>query len=221
MGSVMKRGVPRFAGRAGEKLDGALDAFGIDVRGAICADFGCHVGGFTDCLLQRGAARVYAVDTAYGVLAWHLRRSDRVVVMERTNALHCPAPEPVDLVTIDVGWTPQARIVPAAGRWLRLPRDGRAGRRIVSLLKPRYERAKMQAPVPRGPLGDAEAQRVCLAVSRGLSAGGCVVRAAMRSVLRGKAGGVEFFLLVAPPGEGDASAPGARPSEKTAESKAC
>ncbi|TFG88259.1 MAG: TlyA family RNA methyltransferase, partial [Gemmatimonadales bacterium] len=124
-----------FVSRAGRKLAAALDAFGLDVAGAICADFGCNVGGFTDCLLRRRAARVYAVDTGYGALAWTLRTSDRVVVMERTNALHCPVPEPVDLVTIDVGWTPQSRIVPAAMRWLKPAGGGR----IVSLLKPHYE----------------------------------------------------------------------------------
>ncbi len=102
------------------KLEHALREFQVDVTGLVAADFGCNVGGFTDCLLRHGARRVYAVDTGYGMLDYHLRRDERVVVMERTNALHAPPPdEPIDLVVIDAGWTPQRLIVPAAQRWLR------------------------------------------------------------------------------------------------------
>lgn len=187
-------GGSKFVGRAGQKLEAALEAFEIDVAGATCADFGCNVGGFTDCLLGRGAARVYAVDSGYGVLAWRLRRSDRVVVMERTNVLRCPAPEPVDLVAVDVGWTPQSRAVPAAARWLK------SGGRIVSLLKPHYELAKLRGARPHERLDEAEARRVCLEVCRHLGDGPdapCEVRAVMRSALRGKGGNVEFLLLLA------------------------
>jgi 23S rRNA (cytidine1920-2'-O)/16S rRNA (cytidine1409-2'-O)-methyltransferase len=184
----------RFVSRAGDKLNAALDAFGLDVSGATCADFGCNIGGFTDCLLQRGAARVYAVDTGYGALAWKLRKSDRVVVMERTNALRCDVPEPVDLVAIDVAWTPQSLIVPAAARWLK---DSHAGAgRIVSLLKPHYELAKMRRDRPRRRLADAEAEAVCLEVCRRLAESNCCVTAAMRSRLRGKGGNLEFLLLL-------------------------
>lgn len=124
----------RYVTRAGVKLEHALATFGLDVTGMVCADFGCHAGGFTDCLLQHGAARVYAVDTGYGTLAWSLRNDPRVTVMERTNALHAePAPGGVDLVTIDLGWTRQRHAIPAALRWLR------PGGRIVTLIKPHYE----------------------------------------------------------------------------------
>jgi 23S rRNA (cytidine1920-2'-O)/16S rRNA (cytidine1409-2'-O)-methyltransferase len=177
-----------FVSRAGEKLEAALEAFGLDVGGATCADFGCNVGGFTDCLLRRGAARVYAVDTGYGTLAWTLRRSDRVVAMERTNALRCPVPEPMDLVAIDVGWTPQGRILPAAARWLK------AGGQVVSLLKPHYEAAHRRGARPHAALADAEAERICLDVCRHLHASPCELRAAMRSPLRGKGGNLEFLL---------------------------
>ena len=194
----MKGGKSRFVGRAGEKLDAALEAFGLDVSGATCADFGCNTGGFTDCLLQRGAARVYAVDTGYGSLAWRLRTSDRVVVMERTNALYCDVPEPVDLVAIDVAWTPQAMIVPAAAKWLKRPEAG--GGRIVSLVKPHYELKKSRRPGPRRPLTDALAEDLCLEVSRHLDDAGCRVLAALRSPLRGKGGNVEFLLLMSGPG---------------------
>ncbi|GAG39535.1 unnamed protein product, partial [marine sediment metagenome] len=127
-----------FVSRGGQKLGAALEAFGVDVRGATCADFGCNVGGFTDCLLRRGAAKVHAVDTGYGCLAWRLRRDSRVVVMERTNALYADPPERVDLVVIDVAWTPQRLIVPAAMRWAKPPGEGIG---IISLLKPHYELA--------------------------------------------------------------------------------
>src|SRR5882724_12381661 len=97
----------RFVSRAGEKLDHALGTFGLDVTGFTCADFGANAGGFTDCMLQRGAGKVYAVDTGYGALEWKLRKDARVVVMERTNAMHVDLPEKVDLVAVDVAWTKQ------------------------------------------------------------------------------------------------------------------
>jgi 23S rRNA (cytidine1920-2'-O)/16S rRNA (cytidine1409-2'-O)-methyltransferase len=109
-----------FVSRGGLKLRHALGEFGIDPAGLTCADLGCSTGGFTDCLLRAGAARVYAVDTAYGELAWSVRTDPRVRVMERTNALHAEPPEGgVDLVVIDLGWTKQALAVPAALRWLK------------------------------------------------------------------------------------------------------
>src|SRR3954470_11288116 len=107
-----------FVSRAGQKLEHALNTFHIDVNGQTCADLGSNVGGFVDCLLQRGAAKVYSIDTGYGVLDWKLRKDPRVVVMERTNAIHVTLPEKVSLVTIDVAWTKQRIILPAARRLL-------------------------------------------------------------------------------------------------------
>jgi len=128
-----------YVGRGGLKLAHALRGFGIDPTGRVAADLGCHVGGFTDCLLRHGAARVHAVDTAYGTLAWSLRTDSRVVVHERTNALHArpPAGAGIDLVVLDVGWTPQHLAVPAALRWLDSAAPDQAD--IVSLVKPQYE----------------------------------------------------------------------------------
>jgi 23S rRNA (cytidine1920-2'-O)/16S rRNA (cytidine1409-2'-O)-methyltransferase len=123
----------RFVTRAGVKLDHALTTFNVDPADLVCADLGSHVGGFVDCLLQRGAARVYSVDTSYGILAWTLRKDPRVVVMERTNAMHVELPEPVDLVTLDVGWTPQRRILPKALELIK------PGGHILALIKPQYE----------------------------------------------------------------------------------
>lgn len=123
----------KFTSRAGEKLDFALTRFKIDVHDLICADLGSDRGGFVDCLLQRGAKKVYAVERGYGLLGWKLRNDPHVVVLERTNALHVKLPEPVDFISIDVGWTPQKLIIPKALELL-----SPAGQ-IVSLLKPQYE----------------------------------------------------------------------------------
>ncbi len=123
-----------FVSRAGQKLDHAIATFGVDVNGAVCADLGCSTGGFVDCLLQRGAKRVYAVDTGYGVLEYKLRKDPRVVVMERTNAMHVTLPAAVDWVSIDVAWTKQKHILPAAAKLLK---SGTG--RVISLIKPHYE----------------------------------------------------------------------------------
>lgn len=171
-----------FASRGGLKLDAALEHFGIDVSGAVCADLGCSTGGFVDCLLQRGAAKVFAVDTAYGELAWKLRQDPRVVVLERTNALHAsPPPEAAggcDLVSIDLGWTKQERAIPVALRWLNeLP-----GARIVSLVKPHYESGRHKLSDDEA---DAETRRVVEQVLPGL---GVAVEGWMRSPIRGGKG---------------------------------
>jgi 23S rRNA (cytidine1920-2'-O)/16S rRNA (cytidine1409-2'-O)-methyltransferase len=137
-----------FASRGGLKLDAALAESGIDVGGMICADLGCSTGGFVSCLLHRGAAKVYAVDTGYGVLDYALRQDPRVVVMERSNALHTDPPAEiaengVDLVTIDLGWTKQDKALAAALKWLK------PGGRIITLIKPHYEQPR-DTPTRRG-----------------------------------------------------------------------
>ena len=193
----------RFVSRAGEKLDAAVEAFGVDVSGCVCADFGCNVGGFSDCLLKRGAARVYAIDTGYGELAWTLRKDPRVVVMERTNALYCPASEPVDMVVIDVAWTPQSVAVPAAVKWLKA-RDASAGPLVgvvrkpivISLLKPHYELAKLSGRRPHEAISIERSRQICLQVCDQLGQLGARVLAVMQSVLIGKGGNAEFLLLL-------------------------
>lgn len=141
-----------FASRGGLKLDAALAAAGIDVAGKTCADLGCSTGGFVSCLLHRGAAKVYAIDTGYGVIDYGLRQDPRVVVMERSNALHTTPPKDVapasdrggvDLVTIDLGWTKQDKALAAALRWLS-PTG-----KIVTLIKPHYE-APRDTPTRKG-----------------------------------------------------------------------
>ena len=196
----------RYVSRAGEKLAFALDAFALDAAGLVCADFGCNVGGFCECLLRHGASKVYAVDTGYGTLAWKLRRDPRVVVMERTNALMAEPPEPVDLVVIDVAWTPQSLILPAARRWLK------PGGQAVSLLKPHYEAAAAESAGKGGgedrrPSGRPSkhvlslpaARAQCLTTCQALAPLGWQVRAVVPSPLLGGDGGnTEFLIWVKP-----------------------
>lgn len=198
-----------YVGRGGLKLERALDAFGVDPAGLRCADLGCHVGGFTDCLLRRGAARVFAVDTAYNVLDFSLRRDVRVVAMERTNALHSGPPEgepPVGLVAMDVGWTVQRLCVPAALRWLGAGAgggSGGAGGAILSLVKPHYEAKElgMDGLLGGGVLPRDAARTVTERVVREVLPGlGVRVRGVVRSPIRGgktrgkKTGNVEYVV---------------------------
>lgn len=142
-----------YVSRGGLKLEHALRTFRIDPAGLTCADLGCSTGGFTDCLLQHGAACVCAVDTAYGEFAWKLRKDPRVRLRERTNALHAEPSEPVDLVVVDLGWTPQKLLLPVALRWLK-PQG-----RIITLIKPHYELSARTGRRPEhGILDDQEAQ---------------------------------------------------------------
>jgi len=189
----MASGAREYVSRGGEKLNAALDAFGVRCAGLTCADFGCNVGGFTDCLLRRGARRVYAVDTGYGQLAWKLRTDERVEVMERTNALYADAPGTMDLVVIDMAWTPQRLSVPAAMRWLG------GGGQVVSLLKPHYERAKLPGRpaggrTRAGTLSDEAAADVCRRICDELAGLGWAPEASITSPVRGKGGNLEFFL---------------------------
>jgi 23S rRNA (cytidine1920-2'-O)/16S rRNA (cytidine1409-2'-O)-methyltransferase len=175
-----------YVTRGGDKLEFALRAFGIQVAGATAADLGSHQGGFVDCLLQHGAGRVYSVDTSYGTLAWTLRQDPRVVVMERTNALHVELPEAVDLVTIDVAWTRQELILPHA---LELVRPSGA---VLSLLKPQYEAGRDRA----GVLTPEEARSVAGQVVERLRANGVSVAEWAESPVKGGKGNTEFFLKV-------------------------
>ncbi len=175
-----------FVSRAGQKLEHALANFGVDVAGWTCADLGCSTGGFTDCLLQRGAAKVYAVDTGYGVLDWKLRNDPRVVVMERTNAMHVNLPESVDLVSIDVAWTKQRHILPAARRIVR--KDGQ----IVTLLKPHYEAEP--AMLRKGILMDEHLESVVADVRSEIEASGFSIQNMTTSPIKGAKGNTELLV---------------------------
>jgi 23S rRNA (cytidine1920-2'-O)/16S rRNA (cytidine1409-2'-O)-methyltransferase len=178
----------RFASRGGEKLDHALDRFGIDVAGLVAADLGASTGGFTDCLLQRGAARVYAIDVGYGQLVERLRTDPRVVVMDRTNARNLDAlPEPIGLAAIDVSFISLALVLPAVARILN------PGGTCVPLIKPQFEAGRREVGkggVVRDP---ATHRRVLLDVATAAQREGFGVRGLTASPLRGPAGNVEFL----------------------------
>ncbi len=180
-----------YVSRGGLKLAAALAEFKIDPHGWTCADFGSHAGGFVDCLLQHGAERVYAVDPGYGVLDYSLRRDQRVVVCERTNALRYVCAEPCDLITIDVGWTTQRLILPPARRSLK-----RDTGRVLSLIKPQYEAPKdwlRKGIVPPERLDEVLAQ--CSADVTGL---GWQVAGRIDSPIRGHGGNTEQLWLLRP-----------------------
>lgn len=179
---------PRFVGRGGEKLEAALARFELDVAGAVAADVGASTGGFTDCLLQRGAHRVYAIDVGYGQLAWRLRNDQRVVVMERTNARYLDElPESVGIVTADVSFISLRLILPAAMRWLE------PGGQVTALIKPQFEAGRREVK-KGGVVRDRKVhQSVLEQVLVAASELGLGLRGLMPSPLRGPAGNVEFL----------------------------
>ncbi len=180
-------GLP-FVSRGGLKLAAALDAFGIDPAGWVCADIGASTGGFTDCLLQRGAARVYAVDVGYGQLAWSLRQDPRVISIERTNIRHLTVlPEPVALATVDVSFIGLSLVLPNIVKLLA------PGGQIIALIKPQFEVGKGQVGkggVVRDPkLHTAVVEKVLVEAP----ALGLVPAGVTRSPITGPAGNVEFL----------------------------
>ena len=143
----------KFVSRGGEKLQAAIKNWKLEIGNLTCLDVGSSTGGFVDCLLQNGAAKVYAVDTAYGELAWKLRNDPGVVVMERTNILHLETlPELVNLITIDAGWTKLELILPIVKNFLKP--EGI----IIALLKPQYEAEKRD--LVKGVLPPEKAEQV-------------------------------------------------------------
>jgi len=178
-----------YVSRGGLKLEAALDAFKIDVSGKVAADVGASTGGFTDCLLQRGARRVYAIDVGYGQLAWKLRHDPRVVVMERTNIRYLESlPEPVDIATIDVSFISLRLVVPSVLRLLKPRAD------IVALIKPQFEAGREQVG-KGGVVRDPAVHREVLLGLLGFAAQkGLSTRGLIPSPLLGPAGNVEFFV---------------------------
>jgi 23S rRNA (cytidine1920-2'-O)/16S rRNA (cytidine1409-2'-O)-methyltransferase len=179
-----------FVSRAGQKLDHALTHFHIDVTGNICADLGSNAGGFVDCLLQRGAAKVYAIDTGYGALEWKLRKDPRVVVMERTNAMHATLPEQAAIVTIDVAWTKQRHILPAARRMIA--DEGMC----VSLIKPHYEAEA--AMLKKGVLPEQLVPAVVEKVKVDIAAAKFELLGTVESPIKGAKGNTEILAVLRP-----------------------
>ena len=185
---------PPFVSRGGEKLAHALNVFAVDVAGQVCLDVGASTGGFTDALLQRTAARVYALDVGRAQLAWKLRQDGRVVVMEGVNARYMePLPEPVDLVTVDVAFISLAKVLPAVLRSLRP--EGL----LLALVKPQFE-AGPDLVGRGGVVRDPAVHRLVLAdVLATLPQAGYTPVGLTPSPLRGPAGNVEFFVLAQGP----------------------
>jgi 23S rRNA (cytidine1920-2'-O)/16S rRNA (cytidine1409-2'-O)-methyltransferase len=201
---------PRFVSRGGEKLEGALDAFAIDVKGFVCADVGASTGGFTDCLLQRGVMKVYAIDVGKGILHWKLRNDKRVVVMEETNARFVESlPEKIDLVTVDASFISLKTLLPIIKKWMppsppsplplraHVPEgEGRRGEgKIIALIKPQFEAGKKEVSRGDGVIRDPEIhKRVLLEVLEYAKSEGFGLRGLVRSSLLGPKGNVEFLL---------------------------
>ncbi len=181
-----------YVSRGGQKLEGALKAYPLDLHGFTCLDVGASTGGFTDCLLQNGATKVFAVDVGYGQLAWKLRQDGRVVVIERANIRHLPAdkiPDPIDLATIDVSFISLKIVVPAILKFMRP--DGH----ILALIKPQFEVGKGQ--VGKGGVVRDPEQRKAVVTNicsyfqgQGLTGG-----IPIRSPITGPKGNVEFFNI--------------------------
>jgi 23S rRNA (cytidine1920-2'-O)/16S rRNA (cytidine1409-2'-O)-methyltransferase len=189
--AVVTKG-PRFVSRGGDKLDAALDALDVRVTGLVCLDVGASTGGFTDCLLQRGAARVYAVDVGYGQLAEKLRRDARVDVRERVNARDltpddfAPLPE---LCVVDASFIGLGKLIGAIARVLA------PGGTLVALVKPQFEAGREAASRGRGVIRDEETRSSAIAAARrAVEAAGFVVLGEVDSAVHGPKGNVERFL---------------------------
>lgn len=190
---------PKFVSRGGEKLEGALRSFSLDVSGKICADVGASTGGFTDCLLQNGAKRVYAIDVGKGILHWKLRQDSRVVVLEETNARYIDRlTEPVQLVSIDASFISLKVLFPVIRNWFS-PYTGE----MIPLIKPQFEAGRSLVARGDGVIRDPEIHRqVLMDVLNSSQANGFRVQAVVRSSLLGPKGNVEFLAYLVYPGDG-------------------
>ena len=193
----------QFVSRGGIKLQAAIENWKLEIANLVVLDVGSSIGGFVDCLLQNGAKRVYALDTAYGELAWKLRNDSRVVVMERTNILYLkqllvkgtsgvgfdsPEVEKMDLITIDAGWTKLELILPVVKKFLK------PSGFIIALLKPHYEAEKKD--LIKGVLPPGIAEKVKDRVVDRLQVTGYRVEKIMDSPILGGAGNREYLLLI-------------------------
>lgn len=179
----------QFVSRGGIKLQAAIDNFQLSIVNLTVLDVGSSTGGFVDCLLQNGAEKVYALDTAYGEFAWKLRNNPQVVVMERTNILHLDTlPQLVDMITIDAGWTKLELILPVVRKFLK--KDGI----IIALLKPHYEADKRE--LIKGVLPKEISEKVKTSVIGNIQTLGFHVQDTIDSPILGGAGNHEYFLKI-------------------------
>lgn len=181
-----------FVSRGGLKLEGALDNFGLDPAGMVAMDVGASTGGFTDCLLQRGAAKVYAIDVGYGQFDWKLRNDPRVVLVERTNIRHMDnsvVPEPVDLAVIDVSFISLRLVLPKVFELLRKP-----GGQVVALVKPQFEVGR--SDVGKGGIvrDDSKRREALEDVKSYVTTMGMNVLGQMESPIKGQKGNIEYLI---------------------------
>jgi 23S rRNA (cytidine1920-2'-O)/16S rRNA (cytidine1409-2'-O)-methyltransferase len=183
---------PRFVSRGGDKLAAALDAFDVPVQGAVCADVGASTGGFTDALLQYGAAKVYAMDVGYGLLDAKLRNDPRVVLMEKTNARYVETlPEPITLAVVDASFISLRLLLPVVKGWLAPQAD------VIPLIKPQFEAGRDdvgKGGVVRDPKVHARVLEEVLTFAQAL---GFTQRGLIQSPLKGPAGNIEFLAWLA------------------------
>jgi 23S rRNA (cytidine1920-2'-O)/16S rRNA (cytidine1409-2'-O)-methyltransferase len=180
-----------YVSRGGLKLEGALREFKISVEGKTALDVGASTGGFTDCLLQHGAKKVYAVDVGYGQLAWKLRRDPRIITIERVNIRDIASsliPEPIDTVVIDVSFISLEKVIPSVLKFLKPDSE------LIALIKPQFEVGKGQ--VGKGGIVRDEAARSAAVdrVTDFISGLGLVVKGVMPSPITGQDGNVEFLI---------------------------
>lgn len=181
---------PRFVSRGGEKLEGALKEFAMDVKGFVCADVGSSTGGFTDCLLQHGAAKVYAIDVGKGILHWKLRNDRRVVLMEETNARFVESlPEPVSMVTVDASFISLKVLLPTIKKWVS------ENTLLICLIKPQFEAGRKDVSRGDGVIRNPEIHRqVLLDVLSYAKNEGFGLRGLVKSSLLGPKGNTEFLV---------------------------
>ena len=190
---------PRFVSRGGEKLLAALEAFELtDLKDRICVDVGASTGGFTDCLLQHGAAKVYAVDVGYGLLDWKIRNDPRVVVMEKQNARYVRGFEDeINLVTIDASFISLRTLLPVVRTWF----TSRGGE-VVALIKPQFEAGRKQTARGSGVIRDAVVHRSILEnILQFADSEEYKVMGLIKSPLTGPKGNIEFLVHLGYPGE--------------------
>jgi 23S rRNA (cytidine1920-2'-O)/16S rRNA (cytidine1409-2'-O)-methyltransferase len=186
---------PPYISRGGEKLAAALQVFAVRPQGHTCADVGASTGGFSDCLLQHGARRVYAIDVGQGILHWKLRQDPRVVVMEKTNARYLERlPEPVSLVTIDASFISLKKLLPVVRNWFPPAEALPEGNQLIALVKPQFEAGRKQVARGDGVIRDPQIHRqVLLDVLSYAMQQGYAARGLLRSPLLGPKGNTEFL----------------------------
>lgn len=188
----------RYVSRGGKKLEKAMQVFPISLDGCVCIDIGASTGGFTDCMLQNGAVKVYSVDVGYGQLAWSLRNDERVVNLERTNIRYVTdeqIPEPVDFISVDVSFISLTLVLPVAWRLLR------EGAQMVCLVKPQFEAGKDKVG-KKGVVREPSIHREVIEKVAGCAAElGFALRGFDYSPIKGPEGNIEYLLFLQKGGE--------------------